>query len=444
MAEVTAPRKKSALVVLPSTNYHRKRKIVHLVCFAIFLLLPLSNLMRFDIPHQRFYFFGAVLWPSEFAIIFFSLIFLMFAIVVMAMLYGRMYCSYLCPQMIFSEAAATFQTSVTRKVNKKFSGMSQGARKLISNAAFFSVLLVASIFLAFVFICYFVTPLDLLHRLLSLDIHTAGGVAGASTTLFTLLDFAFVRQRFCTAICPYGYLQGMLADKQTLLVRYDEQTEKCINCKKCERACFMGIDIRKGSHQIECTHCGECIDACSEILGKLGREPLIHYSWGDTGSQSGAKPTWRERTGLRDGKRFVVLGLLVVYACALYISIQFRQPVMIKVVADRTNLYTIDGAGLIHNSFRFMASNRGAKGAQIKLSAVDMQGAKVVGIGDDILLRPGESTQQMFDVTAPVAGIEPGVNHLRIVATVAPSQGKDEFPVTFIAPVDTTGEGNKK
>jgi cytochrome c oxidase accessory protein FixG len=343
--------------------------------------------------------------------------------------------------MIFSEAAATFQTNVTRKVNKKLSGMSQGARKLISNAVFYSVLLVASVLLAFIFICYFVTPADLLHRLLSLDIHTAGGIAGASTTLFTLLDFAFVRQHFCTSICPYGYLQGMLADKQTLLVRYDEQAEKCINCKKCERVCFMGIDIRKGSHQIECTHCGDCIDACSEILGKLGREPLIHYSWGDAGSQSGIKPTWRERTGLRDGKRFVVLGLLVLYACALFVTIQMRQPVMIKVVADRTNLYTLDGAGHVHNSFRFMASNRGTKDAQIKLSAVDLQGAQVVGMSGGIVLKPGESTQQMFDVTASVAAIEPGVNHMRIVAAVAPSQSKDEFPVTFIAPVDTKGEG---
>jgi cytochrome c oxidase accessory protein FixG len=436
MSSKTGTTSKTQLVTIAGTEYHRKRKLVHLVCFGIFLLLPLSNLMRFDIPRARFYFFGAVLLPSEFAIIFFSLIFLMFVIVVMAMLYGRMYCSYLCPQMIFSEAAAEFQTNVTRKVNKHFSSLGAGARKFVTGAIFYGVLLVVSVLLSFVFICYFVEPADLFHRLMHFDVHTAGGIAGASTTLFTMLDFAFVRQRFCTSICPYGYLQGMLADRNTLLVRFDEQAEKCINCKKCERVCPMGIDIRNGSHQIECTHCGECIDACSEILGRLGRQPLIHYSWGDSGELQGRERTWLRRLGLRDGKRFVVLGLVVVYGCFLFATIHMRQPVMLRVIADRSDLYTITPGGQVHNRFRLMASNRGAKTVTLRLSVAGLAGGHVEGLEGGLTLKPGESVQQMFDVAAPQAGLEAGVNHCRILASAGAGQKEDEFPVTFITPMD--------
>jgi hypothetical protein len=53
------------------------RKTVQTVCVVIFILLPLFNVVRFDLPRQRFYFFGAELWISEFSIIFFSLMFLM-------------------------------------------------------------------------------------------------------------------------------------------------------------------------------------------------------------------------------------------------------------------------------------------------------------------------------------------------------------------------------
>ncbi len=184
-------------------SYHRFRKVIHLICVIIFFVLPLSNLVRFDIPRQRFYFFGYELWISEFAAVFFSLMFLLFLVAAMAMLYGRVYCGYLCPQMIFSEASVAVESKIGRWVNKYFRG-SASARKNLSRALFLVVLTFASVVLAFVFISYFVEPHDLFRRLMSFDVRTAGGIAGAVTTLLTLLDFLLVRQRFCTTVCPYG------------------------------------------------------------------------------------------------------------------------------------------------------------------------------------------------------------------------------------------------
>src|SRR6266498_2773446 len=110
--------RKPPLPAAQSVSFHRFRKLVHLVCVAIFFALPFANLMRFDIPKQRFYFFGYELWISEFSVIFFSLMFLMFLIAAMAMLYGRVYCGYLCPQMIFSEASLALESKLTRTINK--------------------------------------------------------------------------------------------------------------------------------------------------------------------------------------------------------------------------------------------------------------------------------------------------------------------------------------
>jgi len=428
---------KPVRMILPGTRYHRVRKTVQLICFIIFILLPLFNIIRFDIPHERFYFFGAELWISEFSIIFLALIFLMFTIAAVAMLYGRIYCGYLCPQMIFSEAANALESFIKRKVNRKLSGLSPLARKVLSVALFSAVLLPVAVFVSFVFISFFVQPVDLFHRLLSLDIRTSGGILGASVTLVTLLDFAFLRQRFCTAICPYGYLQNMLADNHTLLVHFHDAEGKCIQCDKCVRACPMGIDIRTSSHQLECTHCAECIDACSGILGKLGRPSLIQYAWGDIGNNAVEEHVWYRRIGLRDGKRIVVLLLILLYASGLAIAISLRQPVLVRIMPNRITLYTKAPDGLIHNRFRLIAINRGKTQARLNLSLADLPAAHLVGLQDGITLQPGQSLQQEFEIAAAAKAVEPGVNHLRILTQVIPTQTAGEFDETFIAPMES-------
>ncbi len=268
----------------PDTVYHRIRKRVHLICFLVFVALPFFNVMRFDIPRQRFYFAGFELWISEFGIIFFALMFLMFLIAASAILYGRIYCGYACPQMIFSEWSCSVENWTQKKISRRFPRWGAKLKTTVAKTAWLVVLAVVSIFLAFVFTSYFVEPRDLLSRLLHLDLVTAGGVTGATVTLITFLDFTLVRQKFCTTVCPYGYLQGILQDNESLLVVYrDGQGEQkvCIECGKCVRVCEMDIDIRKSPHQIECVHCGDCIDACEDVLRRVGRPGLIHYAWGN-------------------------------------------------------------------------------------------------------------------------------------------------------------------
>src|SRR4051794_2912474 len=168
-------------------SWHQLRKRIHLGCFLVFLALPFLNVIRFDIPRQRFYFFGYELWINEFGIVFFAMMFLMFLVIAASVLYGRVYCGYLCPQMIFSEASVALQSKLQRMVVKR------GGSKRTAKALFYAILAAASVVLAFVFVSYFVAPRDLAARLFSLDIRTAGGITGASVTILTFLDFAFLR-----------------------------------------------------------------------------------------------------------------------------------------------------------------------------------------------------------------------------------------------------------
>jgi polyferredoxin len=396
--------------------------------------------MRIDLPRQRFYFFGAELYINEFAILFLTMMFLWILIAAMAMVYGRFWCGYLCPQMIFSETANGLEKRINRMVNRKLSNLSAGLRRALSITLFSAALLPASIIITFAFVSYFVPPLDLFHRLLTLDMRTAAGITGASITLVTALDFAFLRTRFCTAICPYGYLQNMLADKHTLLVHFKPDAGKCILCEKCVRACPMGIDIRKSSHQLECTHCAECIDACSDVLGKMGRGSLIHYAWGDAEQDVARKDAWYRRIGLRDGKRVAALVLLMIYATGLSIAINLRKAVMVRIMPDRITLYTKTPDGLIHNRFRLLASNRGKTDARVDFTLVDMPAGRILGVDEGIALKPGENLQRDFDIVADSNQISPGVNHMKILAHVDPSQKTDVFAETFIAPMDTIPE----
>jgi cytochrome c oxidase accessory protein FixG len=413
-------------------TWHRFRKATHLLCFAIFLALPFFDIMRFDIPRQRFYFVRHELWISEFAIIFFALTLFMIVIGAAALLYGRVYCAYLCPQMIFSEASIAVEKRLVRCVARRRSQWILRHRRIIARVLFDAVLALASALLAFIFVSYFVEPRDLLRRLLSLDVSAAGGIAGATTTLLTFLDFAFLRLRFCTAACPYGYLQGFLADDKTLLVTYRDPEDACIDCKKCLRVCHMGIDIRRSAHQIECVHCGECIDACADVLGRLGGASLIHYAWGDAPRAQHPAPPWWIRAGLFDPKRIIV-GLVVLgYASGLWVTLGMRNPILVRVSPDRSTLYQVAPDGRVSNRFRLSIANRGRDAARVSLGATGLDGAVLSPDGAAMVVPAGETLAREFDVV--VTHPRPGVQPFRFVATWTPADGTREFPMTFIAP----------
>jgi cytochrome c oxidase accessory protein FixG len=110
------------------------------------------------------------------------------------------------------------------------------------------------------------------------------------------LVFAKLREQVCIIVCPYGRLQGVLLDRNSINVTYDykrgeprgkhnplEDREKagkgdCIDCSSCVLVCPTGIDIRNGT-QLECINCTACIDACDNIMDRIKKpRGLIRYA----------------------------------------------------------------------------------------------------------------------------------------------------------------------
>lgn len=443
MSNVTAPAAKPKIERLPplpppDTVYRRIRKRIHLICFLAFVAAPFTNLMRFDIPRQRFYFAGFELWISEFAIIFFALMFLMFVIAASAIIHGRIYCSYACPQMIFSEWSQSVERWARELAQRRLKGASAGSRKAAAQGMFYGVLAVASVFLAFVFTSYFVEPRDLLGRLMHLDLATVGGITGATVTVITFLDFTLVRQKFCTTICPYGYIQGMLQDQHTLLVSYQDGTgeaKDCIECKKCVRVCEMGIDIRQSPFQIECVHCGDCIDACEDVLRKVGKPGLIHYTWGELPKAATRREPWYRRWGFRDAKRLVILLIMAFYLTGLGLALSLRRPVLVEINPDRSTLYKVLEDGRVANLIRLKLANRTGRAAQVRLWVEGLPGARLALPTNPVALQPGETFERTVELQAPFVPDGQDVHHIRILAQANSSRKADAEDLTFITPL---------
>jgi cytochrome c oxidase accessory protein FixG len=428
---------KAAPLPPPAPYYRRLRKAIHLVCFLIFVFLPFFDVMRFDLPKQRFYFAGNELWISEFAIILFTMMFLLFAIVAVTLLYGRVYCGYLCPQNIFSEATVELEQKVRRWVTRRYISWSASRRRWLERGILWTLLTPASVFLAFVFIAYFVEPRDLLQRLASLDVTTAGGISGLTVTILTFLDFAFLRHTFCTTVCPYGFLQSMLVDNSSLLVVYREPEagkKACIECKKCVRVCNMGIDIRLSPHQMECIHCGECVDVCDEILARVGKKGIIHYAWGEEGviTRESREP-WYKRIGLRDPKRVVAFLVIVFYFAGILFYLGQRHAVYIRVSPERSQaLYKVESSGAISNQFRLKVANRSRTDGVVKLELTGLPGARL--LTPDFSIGSGEEREIPFRIEATRWQSAELVNHFRLRATALPAGTVDDFELTFLMP----------
>jgi polyferredoxin len=195
----------------------------------------------------------------------------------------------------------------------------------------------------------------------------------------------------------------------------------------------MGIDIRTSPYQIECIHCGECIDACADVLARLGKKTLIHYAWGEQGEELGAPGSWYRKIGIRNAKRLVVLLIILLYGAGLFTALSMRRTVLVQIAPDRTTMYRLGKDGTVYNRFRLQVANRGHAQAIAQLSIEGLPGTSFYQFENAVIVSPGQTVQTEFEIQAPSpSSFGETVNHFRLISTVG--NEKDVFEETFIVP----------
>ncbi|MBI4849350.1 MAG: 4Fe-4S binding protein [Nitrospirae bacterium] len=198
-----------------------------------FLKIEGESALRFDIPSLRLHFFRASIWMEEFFIVLIGIIFLTFLIVFITLMFGRIWCGWLCPQTVIVD--------FTRFVDKT---KSKGpAYKLGSYPAMFLI----SVLVAANLMWYFVSPYEFIPEVMEGNLGSVTWGFWLVLTGILSLNFILLRHRFCATVCPYAKLQSVLFDKKTLVVSFDpRRKEECMKCMACVSTCPVGIKTKKG------------------------------------------------------------------------------------------------------------------------------------------------------------------------------------------------------
>lgn len=274
------------------------RRIVAYVLILIFTALPYIHIngkpaVLLDIVHRRFTIFGFTFLPTDTILLALFMLALLLSIFLVTALLGRIWCGWACPQTIYMEF-------MYRPIERLFNnttgrgGKSRGEVAPWKNFAKYAIYLLLSVYLAHTFLAYFV-GVDNLAKWITgspLD-HPVAFLVMIATTFLMMFDFSYFREQMCIIACPYGRLQSVLLDRQSLIISYDEERGEprgkiqknatppqgdCIDCHKCVTTCPTGIDIRQGL-QLECIGCAQCIDACDDVMEKINKpKGLIRYS----------------------------------------------------------------------------------------------------------------------------------------------------------------------
>lgn len=328
--EVTG-RRKWVFAKEPKGRLYNLRKYVGYFLLAIFFLLPWVKfndqpLFLFDILERKFILFGVIFWPQDFVIFGLGMLTFMVFIVLFTIAFGRVFCGWVCPQTIFMEIVfrrIEYWIDGDAEAQRKLKDREWDGLKLYKRILKHGVFFLLSFIIVNTFLSYII-GVDEVLRLGSEPVNEhIGGLTGL--LIFTGIFFgvySWFREQVCLIVCPYGRLQGVLTDRNTIAVSYDyvrgeprgkrekEVTDvskgDCVDCSLCVKVCPTGIDIRNGS-QLECIGCTACIDVCDSVMQRLNRPTnLIRYA---------------SENEIKDAKKFTFSSRLKAYSVVLLLLV---------------------------------------------------------------------------------------------------------------------------
>jgi cytochrome c oxidase accessory protein FixG len=365
----------------------------------------------FDLPNRQFHVFNATFWPQDFMLLSGLLIILAFVLFVVTVFAGRLWCGYACPQFvwtwlfIWAERITEGDRNQRIKQDKKPMTKQLFLRKSAKHLIWFFLALTT----ALAFVGYFtpireLTPSFLNFQLGPWEFWWIGFIAVA-----TYGNAGWLREQVCIYMCPYARFQSVMFDSDTLVISYDEKRGEnrgkrsrktdhkaaglgdCIDCHHCVNVCPTGIDIRDGL-QVECVACGACVDACDDIMSRVGyQKGLIKYT---TENQLNGGTTKIIRPKLI--AYFVVVLLMMAY----FVYVIFdRVPIEVDVHRDRGQLFTQVSEQIIENSYSLKIANKSNENHQYTITITGIIGIELISKAS-ILVEAGKLIDYPIQVRA--------------------------------------------
>lgn len=433
----------------PKGSYYTKRSIVSFCYYLVFFTLPFIHvkgkpLFLFNIPEAKFVIFGKIFWPQDFLI--FGLMTLggLLFIALFTMIFGRMFCGWICPQTIFMEMLfrrIDYIVLGDGPAQKHLAQSKKSAEKVRKYTIRYILYFLMSFLIANTFLAYIIGIKELQKIITEPISMHLGGLA--TITVFTLVFFsvfAFLREQVCTNICPYGRLQGVLLDKNTIVVAYDYKRGEprakfskienlhvgdCIDCNQCVKVCPTGIDIRNGT-QLECTNCTACIDACNLIMEKVNKPlSLIRYD---------------SENNIAEKKKFKFTGRILVYSSVLLIILGVittllinRSDVGIKLMRAGGLTYQERGTDSLSNLYNIKLENKTTDTMHLTVS-LDHPNGKIQMVGQEsITLLPESQASSSFFIILPINDIKNRKTELDI-KLIRNKEEINSVETTFLAP----------
>jgi cytochrome c oxidase accessory protein FixG len=358
-------------------RFVRARRVAYALLIAFWVALPWTPIggppaVFLDVEKRQFFLFGLVFNAQDVWLLFFLLTGVAFALLYATALLGRVWCGWACPQTVFLEALFRPIERVINGPRATAMRRAQGAMtfdRAWRMAATYSAYLVASLLVAHILLAYFVSIPRVFAMVRSNPAahpEAFGWMLAVTGAMFG--NFAFFREQLCVVICPYGRLQSVLLDDDSLVVGYDDKRGEprgkglkkageaprgdCVECGRCTAVCPTSIDIRQGL-QLDCIACTACIDACDEVMVKLDRpRGLIRYD-----SLRGLRAVPGEKRRILRPRIIGYTVLLVIGATVATFAFRGRAPFEANLIRLRGAPYTRE-AGTIRNAFEVHVVNK--------------------------------------------------------------------------------------
>lgn len=430
-------------------------------------------LLLFNIIERKFVLFGILFMPQDFHLFVLAMLTFMVFIILFTVVFGRLFCGWVCPQTIFMEMVfrkieywIEGDANAQRKLNAASWTTDKILKKASKQAIFFAIaVLVSNTFLAYII------GVDEVIRIATepVSMHVGGFIAMILFSFAFYFVFSYLREQVCTTICPYGRLQGVLLDKNSIVIAYDfirgeprgkirkdksknpvaaiqsdiatslsdtstisvengiefPKLGDCIDCKLCVQVCPTGIDIREGT-QLECVNCTACIDACDEVMAKIDRPlGLIRYD-----SYNGIIEKNRKIFTPRVIAYSIVLTILLAVNVILLSS---RSDVETLLLRTPGMLYQEVDETYISNLYNYEVINKTNKDMSFEFRLVNADG-RIRVVGELPLAKASEVTKGALFIDMKKSSLEDRKTNLKIEVR---SEGKviDRVKTNFLGPI---------